>query len=53
MSIRENIIIWPTSPKQEPVEIQFDQHTYMTVGTDETPEKPARRKKAKRSEGSE
>ena len=30
MSIRENIIIWPAAPKEEPVEIQIDQHTYMT-----------------------
>ena len=53
MSIRQNEIIWPTSPKQEPVEIQIDQHTYMTVEPDEKPVKSVRREKAKRSEGSE
>ena len=53
MSIRENIIIWPTSPKQELEEIQIDQHTYMTVEPEEKPKKPVRRKTAKRSEGSE
>jgi len=31
MSIRENIIVWPEKPKEEPKEIQIDQHTYMTA----------------------
>lgn len=52
MSIRENIIIWPTSPKQEPVEIQTDRHTYMTEEPEKKPEKPTRQRR-KRSEGSE
>jgi len=64
MSIRENIIIWPASPKEEPIEIQIDQHTYMTVEPDETPHQSAeptaspqgeakKPKRQKRSEGSE
>ena len=64
MSIRENEIIWPAGPKEEPVEIQIDQHTYMTVGPDETPHQSAaptaspqgearKPKRRKRSEGSE
>ena len=52
MSIRENIIIWPDAPKEEPEEIQIDQHTYMTVEPEEKPKKPARQRR-KRSEGSE
>lgn len=59
MSIRENIIVWP-----EREEIQIDQHTFMTVGPDETPHQSAeptashqgearKPKRRKRSEGSE
>ena len=50
--IRENIIIWPAGPKEEPIEIQIDQHTYMTVDPEKKPEKPEP-KRRKRSEGSE
>ena len=64
MSIRQNEIIWPEKPKEEPVEIQIDQHTYMKVEPGETPHPSAeptaspqgeakRPKRRKRSEGSE
>ena len=44
--IRENIIIWPAGPKEEPVVI-------LTETPEPEKKKPVKKKPAKRSEGSE